>query len=387
MEEMKEIYLDNSATTKTSKEVNDEMMRVLCNSYANPSSLHRLGMKAEKEFEEAKETLAKCLSCDSGCIYITSGATESANIAINGYLDASKRRGKHIICTKIEHPAVYETIKHAQDNGYEVDWLGVDGSGNISIDEFENMLRTDTVLVCVMHVNNEVGSIMPIEKLKSIMTKKSPNAALFVDAVQSFGKIDIKPEKLGIDMLCASAHKIHGPKGVGLLYVKKGIRINPSVFGGHQQSNLRSGTENVFGAVGFASAAKMQKDNIEKNYNHVLMLKKRLCELIKSNICDVVINGDEDSFAYILNVSFLGIKSEILLHALESKNIYVSTGSACASNAPSPSRTLVCMGKDKREVEGAIRFSFCASNTIDEIEYAAKVVEDEVRNIRKYVRG
>ena len=387
MENNKEIYLDNSATTKTSKAVNDSMLEVLENSYANPSSLHKLGMKAEKSFDGARETLARCLSCSKEEIYITSGGTESNNLAIFGYLEAAKRKGNHIICTGVEHPAVYEAVEHAKTQGYEVDVLGVDKNGCISLDEFENVLRDDTVLVCVMHVNNEVGTIMPIEKLKPIMKKKSPNAALFVDAVQSFGKIAIKPSKIGVDMLSASAHKIHGPKGVGLLYIKKGVRVLPILHGGHQQSNLRSGTQNVFGAAGFATAADEAYKNIDKNYEHVSMLKNRLYSSIIKNIDNVILNGDENSLAYILNVSFVGIKAEILLHALESRGIYVSTGSACASNAPSPSRTLLCMGKDKREIEGAVRFSFSAVNTVEEIDYTVKVLAEEVADIRKYVRG
>ncbi|MBE7026228.1 MAG: cysteine desulfurase [Ruminococcaceae bacterium] len=387
MENNREIYLDNSATTKTTKAVNDSMIEVLEKAYANPSSLHNLGMKAEKAFESAKQTLADCLSCTKDEIYITSGGTESNNLAIFGYLEAAKRKGKHIICTGVEHPAVYEAVEYAKTQGYEADILGADKNGYISLDEFESLLREDTVLVCVMHVNNEVGAIMPIEKLKPIMKKKATNAALFVDAVQSFGKIAIKPSKIGVDMMSASAHKIHGPKGVGLLYIKKGVRVLPILHGGHQQSNLRSGTQNVFGTVGFATAASEAYKNIDKNYEHVSELKNRLYNRIVENIDNVVLNGDESALPYILNVSFIGIKSEILLHALESRGIYVSTGSACASNAPSPSRTLLCMGKDKKEIEGAVRFSFSAMNTKEEIDYTIKVLTEEVKNIRKYVRG
>lgn len=387
MDENMEIYLDNSATTKTSEEVNARMMEVLRNSYANPSSLHRLGMNAEKVFTEAKEELAGCLSCSSSEVYITSGGTESINTAILGYLRAAKRRGRHIICTGVEHPAVYETVKFAESEGYEADILGVDSSGCISLDEFENRLRDDTVLVCVMHVNNEVGTVMPIERLKTIMKKKANDAALFVDAVQSFGKLAIKPDKMGIDMLAASAHKIHGPKGCGLLYVRKGLRVLPIMHGGHQQGNLRSGTENVFGAAGFAAAASAAYKNIDENYEHVLKLRNRLYAAISENIENVVLNGAQDALPYILNVSFAGIKAEILLHTLESRGIYISTGSACSSNAPAPSRTLMCMGRSKKEIEGAVRFSFSRHNTPEQIDYTAEVLKQEVENIRKYVRG
>lgn len=379
------IYLDNSATTKTHDAVNEKMLDVLHGSWANPSSMHSLGITAEKELDTAKSALAKTLSCNSSEIYITSGATESSNIAINGYLEAVKRRGKHIICSAVEHPAVYETVKHAEKIGYEVDYISVDANGVIDLEEFEAKLRADTVLTCVMYVNNEVGSIMPIEKLKPIMKKKSPHAALFVDAVQAFGKLNIKPSRLGIDMLSASAHKIHGPKGVGLLYLKKDIRVEPTVFGGHQQSNLRSGTENVFGAAGFAVAATLAYESIDKNLAHASALKAKLVDGI-SKIDDVVINSCDDTLPYILNVSFVGARAEVLLHALEAYGIYVSAGSACSSNAPSPSRTLTAMGKSKAEIEGALRFSFSADNTEDEIDFVIDVLAKEVENTRKYTR-
>lgn len=388
MEENSEIYLDNSATTKTSDEVNRCMLEVLENDYGNPSSLHRLGMKAEKVFESAKQDLADCLSCSASEIYITSGGTESINTAILGYLRASKRRGKHIICTGVEHPAVYETVKYAQSElGYEADILSVGSDGCISLDELSEKLRGDTVLVCVMHVNNEVGTVMPVDKIKPVMKKKAPEAALFVDAVQSFGKLAIKPSKWGIDMLAASSHKIHGPKGCGLLYIRNGLRVLPIMHGGRQQSNLRSGTENVYAASGFALAAKTAYKNIDKNYEHVSKLREMLRGAIEKNVENTVYNGSENALPYILNMSFTGIKSEILLHTLESKGIYVSTGSACASNAPSPSRTLLCMGKDKKEIEGAVRFSFSPYNTAEQIERAAQAVAREVCDIRKYVRG
>lgn len=386
MSNEKIIYLDNSATTKTSDEVNKKMLDVLSSCWGNPSSMHALGMNAEKELKNAKEELGKILSCTAGEIFITSGGTESANIAISGYLDAIKRRGKHIICTSVEHPAVYETVMHAQKTGFEVDFVGVDKNGIIDLDEFESKLRNDTVLVCCMCVNNEVGSIMPIEKLKPIMKKKSPDAMLFVDAVQAFGKINIKPAKLGIDMMSASAHKIHGPKGVGLLYIRKGLRIEPTIFGGHQQSNLRSGTENVFGASGFALAAKTAYDNIENNLGYVKELRSRLQSAIAKSIDEVVINSDENTLPYILSVSFVGARAEVLLHALEAHGIYVSAGSACSSNAPSPSRTLIGMGKSKAEIEGALRFSFSVYNTPEQMDITAKALKQEIENTRKYTR-
>lgn len=390
MEPEREIYLDNSATTKSTPEVNAAMLDALEHCYGNPSSLHRLGMQAEKAFGAAKRTVAGLLGVTEGEVYITSGGTESSNLAILGAAEANKRRGSHIICTGVEHPAVYETVKSLASRGFEAEFLGVDETGRISLEEFEALLRPDTILACVMHVNNETGAVMPVEALKPVMKKKSPHALLFADAVQSFGKIAVKPAKWGVDLLSASAHKIHGPKGVGALYVKKGTRIVPVQFGGHQQGGLRSGTENVPGAVGFGAAAALAQQHMKARYAHVRELNHRLRVGIESNIDNVVFNsGDKDgeSLPYILNVSFLGIKAEILLHALESKGIYVSTGSACSSNAPAPSRTLLAMGKSKKEVEGAVRFSFSGENTAEEIDYTLETLAHEVAEIRKYVRG
>lgn len=386
MEQKREIYLDNSATTKSAPEVNAAVLDAFAHSYGNPSSLHRLGMQAEKVFAGAKKTLAQCLSVTEQEIYLTSGGTESSNIAILGAAEANKRRGKHIICTGVEHPAVFETVKSLEAKGFETTVLGVDETGHISVEEFAAALKPDTILVCVMHVNNEVGAVMPVEALKLIMKKKSPHALLFVDAVQSFGKIAVKPAKWGVDLLSASAHKIHGPKGVGVLYVKKGVRIVPVQFGGHQQGGLRSGTENVPGAAGFGVAAAMAAEQMERSYAHVQMLKERLQCGILDKIGQVVVNGGGELLPYILNVSFLGVKAEILLHALESRGIYVSTGSACSSNAPAPSRTLLAMGKNKKEIEGAVRFSFSRENTAEEIDYTIETLLREVAEIRKYVR-
>lgn len=387
MERKKEIYLDNSATTKTLPQVNAEVLDAFENCYGNPSSMHRLGMRAEKCFEEAKRAVSKLLGTSENEIYITSGGTESANIAILGAAKASRRRGRHIVCTAVEHPAVYETVKSLEEQGFETTIIGADETGSISIEEFEAALRPDTILVCIMHVNNETGSIMPIEKLKPIMHKKSPHTLLFVDAVQSFGKIAVKPEKWGVDLLCASAHKIHGPKGVGVLYVKKGTRVEAVQFGGHQQRGLRSGTENVPGAAGLGAASKIAQECMEESFAHVQKLNERLKNGILERIDNVVINSGKESIPYILNVSFLGIKAEILLHALESRGIYVSAGSACSSNAPSPSRTLLAMGRSKKEIEGALRFSFSRENTEDEIDETLAALEKEAAAIRKYVRG
>ncbi len=383
---MLEIYLDNSATTKPYREVNLAYLDINEICYANPSSLHSFGMRAEKEVKNAKQTLAEILSVQEKELYFTSGGTESNNIAILGYARANARRGKHIITTAVEHPATLETVKQLENEGFEVTSLGVDENGRIRMAEFDAALRGDTILVCMMYVNNEVGAIMPIEQLKPLMRQKSPQAALFVDAVQAFGKLQIKPEKLGIDMMSISGHKIHGPKGIGALYVKEKTLIRPIVYGGHQQNNLRSGTENVAGIVSLAVAAKLAYSNLEKKQAKVKALRDMLKAGILTQIEDVVINSDDACLENILNVSFLGVRSEILLHALESKDIYVSAGSACASNAPKPSPTLTAMGRNAKEIDSALRFSFCEFNTVHEIQQVLEVLKNEVEQIRKYVR-
>lgn len=379
-----EIYFDNSATTKTAESVNEKMLEVLREGWGNPSSLHKIGMNAEKYIKKAAKVIADEIGAAPDEIYFTSGGTESDNIAIMGYCAANKKRGMHVICSSVEHPAAEECFKKLENMGFEVSRLSVDENGKISLEELDSLLRPDTVLVSVMHVNNEVGTIYPIDKIKALLKKKSPNAALHSDAVQSFCKEKINVKKMGIDMLSMSAHKIHGPKGVGALYVKKGSIISNIVYGGHQQKNLRSGTENVFGAAGMAEAVEYMRKKRESFDGAV---KKTLYNEIKSNVENVVLNGDLNGSDYILNLSFPGVRSEILLHSLEAKGIYVSAGSACSSNKPSPSNTLTQMKKSAKEIDSAIRFSFSVENTIEEAMRVAEAVKCEVEQIRKYTRA
>ncbi len=382
---MLEIYLDNSATTKPYLEVNAAYLDMTEICYGNPSSLHKLGMRAEKEVKNARATLASILGVREKELFFTSGGTESNNLAILGYARANKRRGMHIITTAVEHPAVAEPIAQLKEEGFDVTVLGVDEHGRIRPEEFDAALREDTILAAVMYVNNEIGAIMPMEKLKPMIKKKSPHCALFVDAVQAFGKIQIKPEKLGIDMMSVSGHKIHGPKGIGLLYVKEKTLIKPILYGGHQQSNLRSGTENTPAIVGLATAAQLAFKDPKKQLK-IRAMRDMLKAGILTQIDNVVINSDDDCLENILNVSFIGVRSEVLLHALESKDIYVSSGSACASNAPKPSATLTAMGKNAKEIDSALRFSFSEFNTAMEIQEVIKVLVNEVAELRKYMR-
>lgn len=378
-----EIYFDNSSTTKTALSVNEAMMEVLENGWGNPSSLHNIGMNAEKYLKKSARSIADKIGAKSDEIYFTSGGTESDNIAIMGYAEANKRRGMHVITTSVEHPAVLECFKRLEQSGFEVDYLKVDEYGKISLEELESLLKKDTILVSIMHVNNEVGAINPIDKVKSIMKSKSPNAVFHSDAVQSFCKEEIDVSKWGIDLLSLSGHKIHGPNGIGALYIKKGTIIKPVVFGGHQQKNIRSGTENVFGAVGMSAAVEFM-NNYEKE--KISEIKRSLYKGIMDKIDNCVLNGDLEGSSHILNISFPGVRSEILLHSLEAKGIYVSTGSACSSNKPSPSNTLTQMGKNAKEIDSAIRFSFGAMNTMEEVKYTIDVLVEEVAKIRRYVR-
>lgn len=378
-----EIYFDNSATTKTSECVNKKMLEVLNENWGNPSSLHKIGQNAEKVFKKAKKVIADEIGAQAEEIYFTSGGTESDNIALLGFSRANKKRGMHIISTEAEHPAVSECLEELKKEGFSVDLLSLDENGNISLDEFESLLREDTILVSVMHINNEVGIVYPVDKMKAIMKKKSPRAVLHSDCVQSFLKEKINVKKWDIDMISMSAHKIHGPKGIGALYVKKGTIIGSVVYGGHQEKNLRSGTENVSGAAGMAEAVLFMKERKACASE----IKKTLKEKILSNLSNVSVNGDEKASDYILNMSFLGVRSEILLHSLEARGIFVSAGSACSSNKPSPSKTLTSMGKSAKEIDSAIRFSFGAYNTKEEAEIAADAVIEEVTKIRKYTRA
>ena len=370
------IYLDNASTTKPSEVVIDALVTA-CREFGNPSSLHKLGLEAEKIVTSAKEKTARVLGVDKKNIVFTSGGTEANNMAIFGAAYANKKRGNHIITTKIEHPSVLEPFRKLESEGFEVTYLDADEYGRISLSQLEKSLRNDTVLVSVMAVNNETGVVQPFDKVKEIMKRKSPLSLFHSDGVQGFCKVDLKPKAYGIDLLSMSGHKIHGLKGTGALYIADGVRILPLLSGGGQEKNLRSGTENVSGIAAFGTACESYK-RIDKN------IREEFKNKILENIDRVSVNGEADNSGYILNVSFLGIKAEILLHSLEAKGIYVSTGSACSSNKPMPSHVLTAMGKTSEEIQGAIRFSF-SSESFD-MDYAIKTIKEEVENIRKYVR-
>ena len=370
-----EIYFDNSATTRPYREVCDCMAETAYEIYGNPSSLHRKGMEAENVIKAARKIIAEKIGCRTDEIYFTSGGTENANTAIFGCLSASRKR--HIITTAAEHPCVLEPFRKLEKDGYEVTYLPLDKNGFPDADALEKSVCEDTALVCMMHVNNEVGAVTDIANMGKIIKRKNPEALFFADCVQSFCKIPVTAA--WCDMISMSSHKIHGPKGVGALYIKKGTRIHPRVFGGGQEKNIRPGTENVPAIAGFGKAAEMTCGFKDSGVKH------RLAERIISEIPDTVINNTdfENSADYILNVSFPGARSEVILHFLESKEIYVSSGSACSSNKPGKSHVLTAMGLDNRIVDSSIRFSFCDSNTTDEADAVVDALKEVLPNIRR----
>lgn len=376
------IYLDNASTTKPSEKAKEAVFAAM-EHFGNPSSMHRLGIDAEKIIKKSAENVAGVLGVRPEDIYFTSGGTEANNTAILGFCRKNKKRGRHIITTQIEHPSVLEPFRKLEHEDFEVTYIGVDENGVLALDEFEKALREDTIFVSCMWVNNETGNIQPVDKLKAIMKKHAPNAALHVDAVQAFGKIECKPKKHGIDLLSLSAHKIHGIKGTGALYINS-VNAEPLLIGGGQQNNMRSGTENVAGisALGAACMEISLASKFEKN----AALRERLMKGILDKIPKVKVNGFGDMSPYVLNISFLGIKAEILLHALEAQGIFVSTGSACSSNKPMPSHVLSAMGCSREEIMGAVRFSFGADIDEGDIDTVVSVLEKEVGNIRKYMR-
>lgn len=378
------VYLDSSATTIPYKEVCDKLSEVMLNTYANPSSLHNLGKKSEDLMEEARKYLSSTINCTPCELYFTSGGTESDNISILGYARANKREGLRVITQKTEHMAVLESFRELEKEGFEVIYVDVDSFGMPDINQIKNSVNDNTILLSFMHVNNENGAIFPIDEISSIIDHKK--CVLHVDAVQSYGKIKIDVKKSKIDMLSLSAHKIHGPNGVGALYVKKDLKINPVIFGGKQERDLRSGTQNVPGIYAFMTASMIKHNNMKQDEEKVSLLKNHLLNGIAQNIENIHINSPKDSSAYILNVSFPPIRSEILLHVLESNGIYISTGSACSSKKNSKSYVLKSMALKDNIIDSAIRFSFSSLNTKEEIDYTIDVLKKEITKLRKIIR-
>lgn len=382
-----EIYLDNSATTRCFDEAADLMTRVMCEDYGNPSSLHRKGVQAERYLHYAKETIARNLKVNEKEIFFTSGGTESDNLALRGCAHANCRAGRHLITTQIEHPAILQTMKQLEEEGFRVTYLPADEKGCIRLEDLQRAITGETILVSIMHTNNEVGSLQPIEEAGAMIKGMDSKILFHVDAVQGYGKFRILPKKMHIDLLSVSGHKIHGPKGAGFLYVDEKVKIKPIVFGGGQQSGLRSGTENVPAIAGLAKAVEMVYANLNQEVEKLYRLREAFIEGI-GQIPDTVVNGPGagKGAPHIVSVSFRGIRSEVLLHALEDKGIYVSAGSACSAHKPQPSATLKAMGIDKDLLGSTIRFSFSVFTTMEEINYTLQVLYDIIPMLRKFQR-
>ncbi len=378
-----ECYLDNSATTRVDPDVVKLMNKIMLEDYGNPASLHSKGFEAEKHIKRAKEILSGILKCKESELIFTSGGTESDNTALFGACYANKRRGNRIITTRIEHPAVLRCAEQLVKEGAEVDYLDVDSEGHIDLKQLEALLCKETVLVSVMHVNNETGAREPIEEIGKMIHKLQPDCLFHVDDVQGFGKLRLIPKDSYVDLLSVSSHKIHGPKGAGILYRSERTKLAPLIYGGGHQGGLRSGTENVPGAAGFALAALKLYEDMDASYAHMTILRDIFVEGL-SGIENIKINGGD--VPYIISLSVKDVRSEVLLHALEERGIYVSAGSACSSNKPRVSDTLKAMGVEKWQTESTIRISLSPHTTKEEADYAVSAVRELVPGLRRFVR-
>ena len=385
MMEKREIYFDNAATTRVYPEVADIVTKMMREDYGNPSSMHTKGVEAERHLRQAAKTIAGLLKVKEKEIFFTSGGTESDNWAVIGVAMANARRGRHIITTAIEHSAVQAPFTYLEELGWSVTRLGTDRSGQIDPAALADALTPETTLVSIMFVNNEIGAIQPVGAIGELIKKKCPGAVFHTDAVQAFGKLPVLPGRMKIDLLSVSAHKIHGPKGVGFLYVDEKVKIDPLIRGGGQQGGMRSGTDNVPGAVGLAKAAEIICGRMEANAAHLTALRDRLAAGV-ATLGTVLSPGGQLGAPHILNVSFPGVRSEVLLHALEERGIYVSAGSACSSHRKSGSSTLRAIGCSEEERESALRFSFCADNTIEEVDVALEALAELLPQLRRFTR-
>ncbi len=393
-----EIYLDNSATTKASEAVKDKMVQALYVDYGNPSSMHRLGVKAEQYMKEAASIIAKSLKVEPKEIYFTSGGTEANNLAIIGTALANKRRGNHIITTRIEHPSVHQPFVHLEEQGFQVSFAPVDASGKLISEKLFELVREETLMVSLMYVNNEIGSVQEITELCKELKNRKKDLIIHVDAVQAFGKYRIYPKRVGIDLLSISGHKIHGPKGIGALYVSEKVKINPILFGGGHQKGLRSGTENVPAIAGLGQAVLELYEDFDTKIERMYHLKQKFLREV-SSLDDVTINGVPAgcipdypmellrlTAPHIMSVSFRGVRSEVFLHALEDRGVFVSSGSACSSHHPTPSVTLIAIGMEKDLVESTLRFSMSSMTTEEEIDYTLEQIRELLPQLRRYTR-
>lgn len=378
-----EAYFDNSATTKVYPAVRDIMIKVMEEDYGNPSSLHMKGVEAERYIKKAAESIAKTLRCKPEEIIFTSGGTEANNLALIGTALAKKRLGKHIISTTIEHASVSATLDFLKSQGYEITLIGTDDKGIVSPQEVADAVREDTILVSCMMVNNEIGAIEPVAEISAAVKKKNPAVYMHVDAIQAYGKIPVFPSKTGADLISVSGHKIHGPKGSGALYVKKGILIRPIIYGGGQGNGMRSGTENVPAVAGFGVAADESFRDFDKNIEHIREVRDYLREKLTS-LPDVFDNSGDAP--HIASFSFVGVRSEVMLHSLEEREIYTSSGSACSSHKRAASNVLTSIGLTKDRLESTLRFSIGEDNTKEQVDYIYDVISELLPMLRQFTR-
>lgn len=379
-----EIYLDNSSTTKVRKEVLNEIIDVYENNYGNPSSIHRMGLQIEKKIQEARKSAAKVINAKPEEIYFTGGGTESNNIALFGHLGnlSILDKTKNIITTKIEHPSVYNIFKHLEKN-IDVRYLSTDSEGKINLEELNNFTDENTLLLSVMLVNNEIGTIQDINKIIETVKSKNKKIKIHVDAIQAYGKINIDTSKIIADTISFSSHKIHGPKGVGGLYVRQNVKLNSILFGGNQEKGVRPGTENTPGIVGFGKACDLIYNNFDEEISKLNCLKNEYAKRLLEEIQDTKINSNLKGGApHILNVSFKNVRGEVLIHYLENFGIYVSTGSACSSKVKTDNRTLSAINLSDEYMDGTIRISLGYFNSSEEVEYAVKCIKESVEEIR-----
>lgn len=376
-------YLDNAATTFVFPEVKDIMVRVMEEDYGNPSSLHTKGIEAEKYIKDAKDIISKQLKVDAKDLIFTSGGTEANNMALLGSAYRNKRRGNHIITTQIEHPSVLQPLLQLENQGFRVTYLPVDKNGIVSMRALQEALCDETILVSIMMVNNEIGAVQPIEEIGQIVKNYNPSILYHVDGIQGFGKFHIYPKRCNIDFFSVSGHKIHGPKGIGFLYCKDKMKLQPIIFGGGQEKGMRSGTENVPAIAGLGVATKKIYEEHEKKIEVLKQLKQSLIEQVET--MENVVNHSGDA-PHIVSISFVGVRSEVLLHALEEKGVYVSSGSACSSNHPAVSGTLKSIGLPKAEQESTLRFSLSIFTTKEEIDYTATCLKELVPQLRRFIR-
>lgn len=380
-----EAYFDNSATTRVLDSVKDAVVNAMTVDYGNAAARHMKGVEAERLIKEARAEIAKSLKVQEKEILFTSGGTESNNTALIGAAFANQRAGKHLITTGVEHASIYNTMEFLREQGFEITYLPVDSYGCISLEELSQAVREDTILVSVMYVNNEIGAVEPVEEISKVIKVKNPKTLFHVDAIQAYGKYVIRPKKQGIDLLSVSGHKIHGPKGVGFLYIDEKAKVRPLLFGGGQQKGMRSGTENVPGCAGLGAAVREVYTDHEAKIERMYQLRERLIAGLKE-LPGVTINGHEgrENAPQIVSASFEGVRSEVLLHALEDRGVYVSSGSACSVNHPGVSGTLKGIGVKKELLDSTIRFSFGLFNEPEEADYCLEVLREVLPVLRRY---